>query len=107
MNFLERKYHQFERVEKVYYGGSDSAGCPKSKQVVRPAFERSWTSALSLIRRSPGVIGPNGAGKTTLVNILTGFIKPDHGQVFYKGRNISGMTPDKIANLGLAGPFRS
>ncbi len=53
-----------------------------------------------------GVIGPNGAGKTTLVNILTGFIKPDHGQVFYKGRNIIGMTPDKIANLGLARTFQ-
>ena len=53
-----------------------------------------------------GVIGPNGAGKTTLVNILTGFIKPDHGQVFYKGRNITGMTPDKIANLGLARTFQ-
>ena len=53
-----------------------------------------------------GVIGPNGAGKTTLVNILTGFIKPDYGQVFYKGRNIIGMTPNKIANLGLARTFQ-
>jgi branched-chain amino acid transport system ATP-binding protein len=53
-----------------------------------------------------GVIGPNGAGKTTLVNILTGFTKPDHGQVFYRERNITGMTPDKIANLGLARTFQ-
>jgi len=53
-----------------------------------------------------GVIGPNGAGKTTLVNILTGFIKPDRGRVLYKGRNITGLAPNKIANLGLARTFQ-
>jgi ABC-type branched-subunit amino acid transport system ATPase component len=53
-----------------------------------------------------GVIGPNGAGKTSLVNILTGFIKPDRGQVFFKGRNITGLPPNKIANLGLARTFQ-
>ncbi len=53
-----------------------------------------------------GVIGPNGAGKTTLVNILTGFIRPDSGRVLYKGRNITGLAPNKIANLGLARTFQ-
>lgn len=53
-----------------------------------------------------GVIGPNGAGKTTLVNILTGFIKPDSGRVLYKGRNIAGLPPNKIANLGMARTFQ-
>jgi ABC-type branched-subunit amino acid transport system ATPase component len=53
-----------------------------------------------------GVIGPNGAGKTTLVNILSGFVKPDRGRILYKGRNIAGMAPNKIANLGLARTFQ-
>ncbi len=53
-----------------------------------------------------GIIGPNGSGKTTLVNTITGFIKPDNGRVLFKGGDITGWNPNKIADLGLTRTFQ-
>jgi ABC-type branched-subunit amino acid transport system ATPase component len=53
-----------------------------------------------------GVIGPNGSGKTTLVNLTSGFVRPDRGSVIFKGRDISGFPPHRIANMGLARTFQ-
>lgn len=53
-----------------------------------------------------GVLGPNGSGKTTTVNLITGFVKSDSGRVFFKGKNITGQPPHKIANLGLVRTFQ-
>jgi len=53
-----------------------------------------------------GIIGPNGSGKTTLVNIITGFIKPDKGSVLFKGKELIGLPPYTITNLGIGRAFQ-
>jgi len=52
------------------------------------------------------LIGSNGAGKTTFVNMITGYIKPDEGQILLHGENIAGMEPRRIARMGVARSFQ-
>ena len=52
------------------------------------------------------LIGPNGAGKTTCFNLLTHFITPTRGQIFYDGREITGERPAAIARKGLVRSFQ-
>src|SRR5712671_6814021 len=56
--------------------------------------------------RIHALIGPNGAGKTTCFNLLTHFLSPTRGQIFYKGRDITGASPSRIARLGLVRSFQ-
>ncbi len=48
-----------------------------------------------------GLIGPNGAGKTTLFNCITGYYPPSRGEVFFHGRRMNGLDPDKVCMLGM------
>jgi branched-chain amino acid transport system ATP-binding protein len=49
-----------------------------------------------------GVIGPNGAGKTTLFNVICGFVKPQAGTLSWHGTSLTGIHPDRLANLAIA-----
>src|SRR5512135_2300773 len=53
-----------------------------------------------------GLIGPNGAGKTTAFNLIAGFIRPSHGEVFLEGENIVGMKPYAVTRKGIARTFQ-
>ncbi|TDA67525.1 MAG: ABC transporter ATP-binding protein [Clostridia bacterium] len=53
-----------------------------------------------------GIIGPNGSGKSTLINLITGFVKPSGGRIFYQGRDITGIAPHKAVMLGMARSFQ-
>jgi branched-chain amino acid transport system ATP-binding protein len=54
-----------------------------------------------------GIIGLNGSGKSTAVNIITGFTAPDSGEVWFKGEEITGFAPHRIAGLGIARSFQT
>ena len=52
------------------------------------------------------LIGPNGSGKTTLFNCVTGYVAPDGGRVLFRGRDLAGAAPHRVARLGLARTFQ-
>ncbi len=52
------------------------------------------------------IIGPNGAGKTTLFNVISGRFPPSSGQVFFAGKDISGLKPHAISQMGLVRSFQ-
>ena len=53
------------------------------------------------------VIGPNGAGKTTFFNCLTGFYKPEEGEILFEGRAIQGMSPERVAGRGISRTYQN
>jgi branched-chain amino acid transport system ATP-binding protein len=52
------------------------------------------------------LIGPNGAGKTTCFNLLTKFLTPTHGRIFYNDREITKSKPADVARLGMVRSFQ-
>src|SRR5262245_31639318 len=52
------------------------------------------------------LIGPNGAGKTTLINLMTGMVAPNAGQIFLAGEDITALGPQERVRRGLARTFQ-
>ena len=58
------------------------------------------------IGRLHAVIGPNGAGKTTLINLLSGELAPSAGRISILGRDVTGLAPHRIAQLGVGRSYQ-
>lgn len=54
-----------------------------------------------------GLIGPNGAGKSTVINIIGGQMRSDGGRVLFRGREIQGLPPHRVARAGLVRTFQT
>jgi branched-chain amino acid transport system ATP-binding protein len=52
------------------------------------------------------IVGPNGAGKTTLFNLITGVFRPDEGRIRFDGADITGITPNRAARMGIGRTFQ-
>jgi branched-chain amino acid transport system ATP-binding protein len=53
------------------------------------------------------IIGPNGAGKTTFFNCVTGFYKPEGGEILFNNHSLVGLLPDRIVRLGIARTYQN
>jgi branched-chain amino acid transport system ATP-binding protein len=53
------------------------------------------------------IIGPNGAGKTTFFNCVTGFYTPEEGMTLLDGKNITGLSPDRVTRLGISRTYQN
>jgi branched-chain amino acid transport system ATP-binding protein len=53
------------------------------------------------------IIGPNGAGKTTFFNCITGFYRPEEGDILFQGKSLVGLSTDEITRQGIARTYQN
>lgn len=53
-----------------------------------------------------GIVGANGSGKTTLLNLITGYLQPTSGEIRFRNKNITGLSPREVIALGIARSFQ-
>jgi branched-chain amino acid transport system ATP-binding protein len=53
------------------------------------------------------LIGPNGSGKTTIFNLISGFLSPTHGEIWFEERNLKGLPAHRITSLGIGRTFQN
>jgi branched-chain amino acid transport system ATP-binding protein len=53
-----------------------------------------------------GIVGANGSGKTSFLNLITGYLQPDHGRILIMGKESTGLPPRRVTKLGLARSFQ-
>jgi branched-chain amino acid transport system ATP-binding protein len=114
-------------VRAVFLGSSGGAGSVRGKPSRRPSYDEQRECVLQVAGVSVrygghdalrdvslsvhagevvGIIGPNGAGKTTLFDVITGFTAAGSGAITLGDTDLTGLSPDARANLGLARSFQ-
>ncbi len=53
-----------------------------------------------------GVVGPNGAGKTTMLNLIAGSLRPDAGEILFRGRDVTRVSAHRLSEMGIARTFQ-
>ena len=90
-------------------GAADNASLLSLRGLTRRFGGLTAVDAIDLDLRQGelvSIIGPNGAGKTTLFNLVTGLDRPDAGEVRFDGRDITGLSPERLAGEGMARTFQ-
>jgi branched-chain amino acid transport system ATP-binding protein len=94
-------------------GAMDQAGTKKQLEIDSVSLTFGGVKALDRIgftaneREITAVIGPNGAGKTSMLNCISGFYRPDRGEIRFNGKKIERLRPYEIARLGVSRTFQN